>query len=812
LRLVVAIVALLLLAGSALAEPRVALVIGNSGYGAEIGRLANPANDAGLMAKTLRGIGFTVIEIEDADQQVMKRAIADFGYKLSDAGFDAIGLFYYAGHGLQFGGENYLIPIGAKIQRETDLDIEAVPLTLILKQMDFADGAVNIVILDACRNNPLSRGFRDSTRGLAETRVKPHGSFIAYSTAPGETAADGNGANSPYTIALADSIVTPGLGIEEVFRDIRGKVLAATDKKQTPWDSSSLTAPFYFVPAAAAPAPVAAAPAPSNAVDPKTIELAFWEAIKDSKSADDFAAYLEKFPNGDFVPLAKNRLKALTGESVAPVVPAAPPVTASRTDVDPKAIELAFWDAVADSDSPEDIEAYLAKYPKGDFAQLAKLRLKALRSTSATMPEPVTPPPAAAPVLPEIVDTTAELYAKDKARLRAAPAADAAVVSRLDAGAKLTATGRSSDGKWWRVSLPDGRQGFIAASVVSDQPAKPAAAVAAVGQPAAPSQAVSGDDAKVCPMDSGAPAEQRLPACRRLLETGKLEKDQRHEALNNLGAAQYDLGEYEEALRNFRAASELDPNDGWPYYNMGLAHQKLGHYAEARTVFEKAVPMLPDSADAFYNRGRSRGNVGETDLAIEDLRAAIAMDASVIDYYDQLATLQLAKGEVDAAVAAADKGVAADPAYWGTGAVLTYYVAGKFDAAIGMIERALKEDPNYGYWYLWKALAQKGKGDSAGAAATLEEGLSHVADNWPAPLLQRVAGKIDEDELRDGARLGSQKRQAEQLSEVDFYIGELALLAGDRETARRAMQNCVNARIYYYYETAAAKARLAQLQ
>ncbi|HVT53673.1 MAG TPA: caspase family protein, partial [Dongiaceae bacterium] len=130
----------------AIAEPRVALVIGNSNYGGEIGNLANPVNDAKLIAKTLRGLGFDVVEVENADQNAMKRAIVDFGDKLGTAGSDATGLFYYAGHGLQVQGENFLIPVKARIDRESDVDVEAVSADLVLKQMDFAQSAVNIVI------------------------------------------------------------------------------------------------------------------------------------------------------------------------------------------------------------------------------------------------------------------------------------------------------------------------------------------------------------------------------------------------------------------------------------------------------------------------------------------------------------------------------------------------------------------------------------------------------------------------------------------------------------------------------------------
>src|SRR4051812_25122252 len=236
----------LAIAGAAEAEPRVALVIGNSAYQGDLPALPNPANDARLMAKTLKSIGFDVVEAEDASQDQMKQAIAAFSDKLTAAGKDGTGLFFYAGHGLQVAGENYLIPIDAKIKSERDVDLVSVSAGTVMKQMEFAESAVNIIILDACRNNPLGGDARGLSRGLAKIETAPRGSFIAYSTAPGSTAADGDGANSPYTTALAETITEPGLSIADVFQEVRTKVLASTGNEQTPWDSSSLTGRFYF--------------------------------------------------------------------------------------------------------------------------------------------------------------------------------------------------------------------------------------------------------------------------------------------------------------------------------------------------------------------------------------------------------------------------------------------------------------------------------------------------------------------------------------------------------------------------------------
>jgi carboxyl-terminal processing protease len=312
--------------GPASAEPRVALVIGNSHYGGELGTLPNPVNDAHLVARALKQTGFDVIEVTDVDQKKMKRAIADFGDKLASAGQSATGLFYYAGHGVQVQGANYLIPVDADISKEADVDIEAISADAVMQQMEFAGSRVNIVILDACRNNPLSRSMRSMTRGLAPLNAV-QGTFVAYSTAPGSVAADGSGSDSPYSTALANVIVQPGLGIEEAFREIRTQVMSSTDNKQIPWDSSSLTAPFYFKGQAAAQYTTAPAATPGSA----ELEATYWRSIQNSSQAGDYQAYLQQYPNGTFAGLARSRLASM-GQGVNRAQPATPvnkPVTMS---------------------------------------------------------------------------------------------------------------------------------------------------------------------------------------------------------------------------------------------------------------------------------------------------------------------------------------------------------------------------------------------------------------------------------------------------------------------------------------------------
>jgi len=218
-------------------ERRVALVIGNGAYSSS--PLKNPPGDARAMASALRDLGFEVIHKQDLSQKEMKRAIYDFGDKLVAGG---VGLFYYAGHGMQVNGRNYLIPVDARIQGEADVDIEGVDAGAVLAKMDNASNRLNLVILDACRNNPFERSFRSSSRGLAFVNA-PSGTLVAYATAPGSVAVD----TDSYTRTLLRHIKSPGLAIEDMFKAVRTDLDTQTGGQQVPWESSSLKGDFYFV-------------------------------------------------------------------------------------------------------------------------------------------------------------------------------------------------------------------------------------------------------------------------------------------------------------------------------------------------------------------------------------------------------------------------------------------------------------------------------------------------------------------------------------------------------------------------------------
>jgi len=313
----ICLLALLWSASPSFAQQRIALVVGNSNY-TNIQSLPNPANDSKLMSQTLRTLGFEVVAVSDVDFIGMRRAVKEFGRKLRAAGKDAVGLFYYAGHGVQAQGANFLIPLGAEVSGEADLEIEAISASDVLAQMEAAGNSLNLVILDACRNNPYKGKTRSNTRGLARVNAAS-GSLVAFAAAPGQVAADGTGDNSPYTKALVKAMQIPGLSVEQMFKRVRISVEAQTNNQQTPWEESSLRGDFYFNPA---PAPLASNQGAHPQVLPPVAkdntaaqtEALFWKSVKDSKDPNVFAAYLETYPNGVFAGLARVLMNNLVRE------------------------------------------------------------------------------------------------------------------------------------------------------------------------------------------------------------------------------------------------------------------------------------------------------------------------------------------------------------------------------------------------------------------------------------------------------------------------------------------------------------------
>lgn len=387
-------------------ESRLALLIGNATY--KSSPLSNPVNDVRLMENALKEAGFTVIKAENASIRDMRRLVRDFGDKLKASG--GVGLFYFAGHGVQVRGENFLVSTDSDIRNEDEVADDALNANVILEKMQTAGNRMNLIILDACRNNPFAVKSRSASSGLA-TMSAPSGSLVAYSTAPGSVASDGAGNNGLYTEYLAKVIRQPGLPVEEVFKQVRASVRRASNNQQTPWENTALEGQFFFktplplaAPAStpAAPVPVAAPAAKPTGPDPVAIELALWDSVKSASTAGEIQSYINRYPSGIFADVARARIAAIGSNASdkaayekaaneravneraaaeASLKAATERANASKS-TDPLALDMAFWESVKGSQRPSELQAYLIKFPEGAFALLAKARIEEIKTTA----------------------------------------------------------------------------------------------------------------------------------------------------------------------------------------------------------------------------------------------------------------------------------------------------------------------------------------------------------------------------------------------------------------------------------------------
>ena len=297
----------LILPLSATSANRVAFVVGNNDYATA--PLKNPVNDARAMTNRLSALGFDVIARFNASRRDMQEGLAEFADKLTP---DTVALFYFAGHGIQARGRNYLIPIDANINDERGLRFEAVDVSLILDDMGDSNARVKLVVLDACRNNPFESRFRGSSGGLAAIDAA-QGTLIAYATSPGAVASDGEGDNGLYTQALLKALDQPGLKVEEVFKQVRTRVASISRGAQVPWESSSLTGDFVFNKERGLK------PVPKSGDKDENL---FWSSIVDSNEPALFEEYLRRYPEGKYVIVAEHKLKQLRGGSAGDSEPA----------------------------------------------------------------------------------------------------------------------------------------------------------------------------------------------------------------------------------------------------------------------------------------------------------------------------------------------------------------------------------------------------------------------------------------------------------------------------------------------------------
>ncbi len=458
MKMVLAVRMFLLLAAIAVCSPahakRVALVIGNSAY-EHVPVLANPGNDASDIAAKLESLGFEVVTGKDLSLDAMRRTVRDFIKTLDGA---ELSLFFYAGHGLQVNGTNYMAPIDAKLGSYDDLEFEAMPVDLIVSAME-RNTKTNLVFLDACRDNPLaenlarSMGTRSSAVGRGLARIGSGvGTLVSFATQPGNVALDGNGRNSPFSSALAKHLGTPGQDITRDLILVRRDVLEATGGKQVPWDNSSLTGEVVLKPAEKAE-PKEEAKQETKPVEAKpdnSVELAFWQSVKDSTDPRLLEAYVEQFPQGAFANLARVKIELIKAavDKEAQAKAAAEKLENEKAEADAKAAEeaarkaveaqkaaveaeaarkaeaqkaatqdaakqaarqkeleaeaqkaaelaklrekeaeTAYWTSIQSAGGTASFEAYLAKYPQGQFTDLARIRIDEIARTAAARAE-----------------------------------------------------------------------------------------------------------------------------------------------------------------------------------------------------------------------------------------------------------------------------------------------------------------------------------------------------------------------------------------------------------------------------------------
>jgi Caspase domain len=369
---------------AAVADNRLALVIGQSNYRA-VAALPNPANDAKAISQLLTEAGFEVLGAADLSQTEMREKIADFAAKVASEGPDTIALVFYAGHGLQIDGENFLVPVDVDPKREADIPLQAVRLNDILNTLNSVPSKMRIVLLDACRNNPFPTINQSAGRGLAivDAKIGAPGTFLSFSTSPGAEAEDGSGDDSPYTSALLLAAKEPGLSIEDTFKRVRVSVNKATEGRQTPWDSSSLTDEFRFFPGQGAVA--TEQPAVKRTVDEWRRELqgmpveAANEMIVAAGTDEAYEAFVALFTQPPFGPQAREWLD--------------------------RHHRMVAWNNAVIANTAAGYRAFLAEYPDSDLTATARKLEDRLRNRPNNLAAMAAVPPVinaslAAPTCP----------------------------------------------------------------------------------------------------------------------------------------------------------------------------------------------------------------------------------------------------------------------------------------------------------------------------------------------------------------------------------------------------------------------------
>jgi len=338
--------------------PRLALVVGNANY-VKLGRLGNPGRDARLMTDKLRQLGFDVTEVADRDLRGMTGDVEAFANKVKARGPEAVSVLYYAGHGVENDSINYLVPVGADIKKRADVAPQSLSVKRVADRLSAAGNALNILIIDACRDNPFPQGVAPAaTLGMVPMGAV-YGVFIASSTGSGKTAFDGDEGNSPYTRALADVITTPGEKLEDVFKSVRRQVRLSTGEQQIPWESTSLELDFYFLPPLPAPTPA----------------QQLFAAARETGNVGLYELLIERFPD--------SREAAEARPMLAELKPSAPQAPAQLASAEPSVVSVSAAGLVLarakKTQTPEAYDLVASLFPdtlEADEARAAASRLR----------------------------------------------------------------------------------------------------------------------------------------------------------------------------------------------------------------------------------------------------------------------------------------------------------------------------------------------------------------------------------------------------------------------------------------------------
>lgn len=398
---------------SAFAENRLALVIGNSAYRA-VSPLPNAQNDAKRMSELLDAAGFEVMSTPDLSQDDLRKAIGEFAGKLAEKGPDTVALVFYAGHGIQVDGENFLVPVDVDPKREADVPLQAVRLNDLLNTLNSVPNKMRILMLDACRNNPFPAINQTTGRGLAmvDTKSGAPGTFISYSTSPGSEAEDGTGANSPYTTALLQVAREPGLSIEEAFKRVRVSVNEATHGRQVPWESSSLTTDFRFfgAPSGGQAQPVSQA-APGVAI----------ARASSTRTIDDWKRELQgKAPEAAYeLVIADDTIEAY--EAFAAVFSQSPFTVRVRLLADRRK-EMVAWNTALIINTVASYRSFVASYPGSDLAATARKLEERVRNRSLNANAAAPAPAAIAAATPAASPNATPIPSSRPTNVATAPA------------------------------------------------------------------------------------------------------------------------------------------------------------------------------------------------------------------------------------------------------------------------------------------------------------------------------------------------------------------------------------------------------